>query len=118
MSWAKPSQAVAEMAVKAWFAGRLRDPESAHYTFLEPVTAVLGAGGTRLGPSVYMCGIVNARNGFGGYTGRVNFQVILFRDKVLTGQVADEAHRHILEWCNEAYRDQIVSAKPKDASHS
>lgn len=54
--------------IKAYTAGILKDPDSAKYEFLNyPVRGYWGLGGPKYGYVV--CANINAKNGFGGYTG-------------------------------------------------
>ena len=53
--------AVSEATLRAEISQYLRDPDSAHFTGLHVVTKPEGY--------KYLCGFVNGRNGFGGYTG-------------------------------------------------
>lgn len=68
-----PSQ---EAAVKASVTGTLKDPESARFG-----TIAASKDGTG---TITVCGLVNAKNSFGGYTGNQPFNGLLFADKFLT----------------------------------
>lgn len=68
--WTKSKASQKEIAmVMAGVRNKLRDPESARF---EGVYALNGSNGVR-----HYCGYVNAKNGFGGYTGKSQF---LFMD--------------------------------------
>ena len=55
---------------------RLRDPDSAKFTF-RPYKLGAVQIGRSTEPGYYMCGTVNAKNGYGGYTGAKDFYVRL-----------------------------------------
>lgn len=71
----RPDDRVLEVTIKAWLDSRLKDPESARYTFL-PVEkgcyrkrGMFGSGGEYQVAWVKAMD-VNAKNSYGGYTGR------------------------------------------------
>lgn len=83
------NQDAGDQAAKAWFQANLKDPESARYgPFRQPVSGVLALpnlnsrggrdfehyGSTRY-VGWFMCGEVNAKNSYGGYTGFEPFMV-------------------------------------------
>lgn len=77
-----------EPIIKAYVAGRLRDPESAQYQFLNvPRKGYWGFGGAKYGHVV--CAKINAKNAFGGYTGaRISYFMI--RDgRVIDASIGD-----------------------------
>jgi len=88
-----PSQKVAEAAVKRHFEKTLRDPESARYSFdpwargvitpfwSSPLLTGRGPATWKIG-GVFVCGMVNSKNGFGGYAGRSPFAVRLTFDGI------------------------------------
>lgn len=61
-------------AVKKGVRGRLKDPDSAKFD--QPFQAVANASG-----GITVCGYVNGKNSYGGYTGNVVFGGMLFREK-------------------------------------
>lgn len=61
--------ATQKTAIERGIRGRLRDPESARFG-----RAVSGYDETGL---IYTCGVVNAKNAYGGYTGEKPYMVVL-----------------------------------------
>lgn len=75
-----------EATIKAWFEVRLKDPFSAQYYFQEPVQsylkeAPLMGGRLYVGWQVNMQ--VNAKNSFGGYTGRQAYAFFLKDEQII-----------------------------------
>lgn len=62
--------------VRAAVVERLRDPESAQFRRVRRLPLMKEADGTAMGLARNYCGEVNARNGFGGYTGFVPFHAM------------------------------------------
>jgi hypothetical protein len=56
--------------VKEAVADRLRDPESARFGRIK-------ASGNPSASTIFVCGIVNAKNGYGGYAGRSPFATLI-----------------------------------------
>lgn len=69
-------QATAEKLVQAYFRDNLRDPDSARYRFVPVVHTLLQGVGSWPQPAVILCGDINSRNQFGGYTGRRAFMAV------------------------------------------
>ncbi len=69
----------AQKAAVLFFSNRLREPDAARYQFFPgPIYGGgLSAGGKG---GWHMCGVVNSKNGFGGYTGFVPF-IVLYADR-------------------------------------
>ena len=118
------SQEAAENAVKAWLGQELRDPERARYRFRQPVRSVLytsGANRPSHDGSVYLCGEVNAPNGYGGMSGWRTIMAKFHYDRrdVVAGVHLDEPGQPqvIRRWCDQAYRDAVVT-KPLDSARN
>jgi hypothetical protein len=68
------------VALRGYFPRILRDPYSAHFQYGEPVKAVWQAGALAGGGKSYgylVTVLVNAKNGFGGYTGNERYDFFL-----------------------------------------
>lgn len=86
----------------------MKDPESAKFKFsLPPVAGVLN-GWTITHSGYFLCGEVNARNSYGGYTGDKLFLVI-FSDiglsTVAQGTVESPGSGVVMDWCTNIYRE-------------
>lgn len=69
--------------------GKLKDPESAHFR-AQKVMAVVDGRGRRY----FFCGLVNAKNSFGGYTGETDYLFDSAAEEVdqLSGGIGDQGH--------------------------
>jgi hypothetical protein len=107
----KPStQKAAEKAVIKYFARTLKDPDSAHYTFLSPANGIVNIGGP-LAPAKYesgwfLCGTINAKNSYGGYVGQRAFFVHFAQaipDVVDDGAMDSGEYNIVANWCQKLY---------------
>lgn len=102
----KPSsQVAAEKAVVQYFDGSLKDPDSARYTFLAPTMGSLVNGNLRQF-GWFMCGTVNAKNSYGGYTGGRVFLAYFdpySSDHVRDGSVDSGQYSIVTNWCRGIY---------------
>lgn len=76
-----PRVALVESAIRA----QLKDPDSAKFSW--PYGFIDGAykpmmGGAHVGPMI--CGTVNAKNGYGGYSGQYAVVGVVFGDRAIT----------------------------------
>jgi hypothetical protein len=100
-------KANAEKAATAYITNILKDPDSARFHFpLSPKAGVLNAMTiTRSG--YFLCGEVNAKNSYGGYTGFKTFMVI-FSDASLNavaeGTIESPASGVVSDWCANIYQ--------------
>jgi len=79
-------QADAERAVKAFFTNRLKDPESARYSFGSVSRGYMV--GSRVQGRKFEAGYlldvsVNAKNSYGGYTGAKPYKILLNNDRIV-----------------------------------
>lgn len=99
-------QELAEQAVRA----RLVDPDSAKFNWLwgyqqgyfKPMLAKRVHG-------YYSCGLINARNRMGGYTGNTYFLVVIDHDAVLYAEIAQNAFSILGEQCTKAKLPLLAS---------
>jgi hypothetical protein len=87
------SGAPTQQAIIAYFAPQLRDPASANWLFLPgPRSAIAALGDVANSDGAWACGAVNAKNGYGGYSGLVPF-IARFADlsgrAVIDGAIAN-----------------------------
>ena len=79
-------QADAENATKIFFGNRLKDPESARYSFGNIYKGyIVGSRvqGRKLEAGYLLDVNVNAKNSYGGYVGAKPYKVLLHNDKVI-----------------------------------
>ena len=77
-----PPPANYEAMIKSWYDKTLIDPESARYTFAEPAKSYVKSSplmGVRETFGWRVCGTINAKNRFGGYTGQSPF-ITMFKN--------------------------------------
>lgn len=92
--------AAAERAIKQAVIDRLKDPESARFSNIYSVRDISGA--------LHTCGLVNARNSYGGYVGSTPFYVITFGNEQPYVQIASTevwSSTYVSERC---HRDVIA----------
>jgi len=80
-----------EERIKDHFKGRLIDPTSPIYTFTQPVKRWHGGVvifGIERGYGWRVCGTVNAKNRFGGYTGAQLFYVLIRHDMIVFADIS------------------------------
>ena len=87
--YVRPSDAAAISAAKAALTKTLKDPGSAQFTDVVRGTSSVGVD--------YVCGKVNARNSYGGYTGPKGFLYQVADNKLTTEESMGEAVRVICE---------------------
>jgi hypothetical protein len=104
------SEEIAHRAVIEYFSHELKDPESARYSFLSPVNGVMVMspllGGSRA-VGWFICGTVNAKNSFGGYTGESTFFAYFDPTNssvVKDGAIDDDKYSIVDGWCRKLYR--------------
>lgn len=100
------SQQAAEAAVQRYFEQTLKDPDSARYRFRPYRRGVLDLSGGRAWAGVFMCGAVNARNSYGGYTGHQTFLAYFdptTADRVLHATVEGSRETSVSAWCSRIY---------------
>lgn len=81
-------QADAEKAVKSFFQGYLKDPDSARYSFGSVYRGyVVGSvfEGRKVEGGYLLEVAVNAKNSFGGYVGARNYRFLLRNDRLVGG---------------------------------
>lgn len=102
---APASQADAENAAREYFNDVLKDPSSAVYKFRQPISGIVRAyDHTYRG--WFMCGDVNAKNSYGGYTGFSRFVVQFdqFTGMKVVEDFADSGNdRLAARMCKELY---------------
>ena len=79
-------QSDAETAVRTYFNGRLKDPDSARYSFgnVQRGWAVGDAFHGRKLDAGYLLEVsVNAKNSYGGYTGAKPYRFLLHNDRII-----------------------------------
>ncbi|CDH07322.1 exported hypothetical protein [Xenorhabdus bovienii str. oregonense] len=71
----RPLNQEEEATIKAWVSRALKDPDSAKFIFRDRVVSINGE-------SEYIyCGLVNAKNSYGGYSGWMVFKSFIAKNK-------------------------------------
>jgi hypothetical protein len=99
------SQTAAESAVVKYFENTLKDPESARYTFRPTINSWLASGSLRRF-GWFMCGTVNAKNSYGGYTGQHMFLAYFepsIADRVQEATIDSGRYVIVGDWCRAVY---------------
>ena len=100
-----PSKLAAQMAAKNYFNSSLKDPYSAKYKFYEPVNSHLILDDARKF-GWFICGVVNAKNSYGGYTGDSIFLAFLDPNdgtRVIDGSIESDKYKIVEPWCAKVY---------------
>ncbi len=99
------SEDAAQKAVVTYFSGVLKDPDSARYQFMPAVNGIARMGSLTM-KGWFMCGTINAKNSFGGYTGAQPFLAYFnpsTTDQVNDGTVDADEHNIIGNTCSGLY---------------
>ena len=100
-------RAAAEKAATAYITGQLKDPDSARFKFtLSPAYGVVNMSGRRHS-GYFLCGEVNGKNSYGGYTGFKPF-IVIYSDatyRAASDGAIDSGNYSIVSgWCGQVYR--------------
>lgn len=99
------SEDSAQKAVVTYFAGVLKDPDSAKYRFMPVVNGIARMGSLTM-KGWFMCGTINAKNSFGGYTGAEPFLAYFepsTTDQISQGTVDADQYNIIGNICSGLY---------------
>jgi hypothetical protein len=100
------SNEAAQRAVIEYFSTQLKDPQSAQYRYRDIINSkLLLASDFRLF-GWFMCGTVNAKNSFGGYSGSSTFFAYFDPNKsnsVAVGNFDSGQYNIVADWCKQIY---------------
>lgn len=107
-----PSKQAAQKAAMDYINTTLKDPYSAQYKFYNPVNS------HHIGDEIrqfgwFICGVVNAKNSYGGYTGG-SFFIAYFDPidgtRVIDGAIESGDYQFVESMCVKIYRNKYATA--------